>query len=208
MSTQDIFDDFRGLDPNDPGDWPLAPRIASLIAVFAITAGIAWWLSGSSQVDALRNAEKKEQQLKNEWKQKKANIVSLEVDEEEVKRISNQFDALLRQLPNSSELDVLLSDITQAGVGRGLQIEFVRPAAEIVKDFYAEMPINISLTGDYHAIGEFAGDIARLPRIIALDKISLKSGGGGGIKFDATAVTYRYVSGEAQQQQTGGRRNR
>lgn len=189
-----IGDDFRGLDPNDPGAWPLAPRIAVLVAILVATLAGAWWFFWQDQIDTLDQREAEEFTLRDEWVGKKRQSVNLDVHLEQLAEIDRQFGALLRQLPNRAEMDSLLADINQAGLGRGLQFELFKPGGDVVKEFYAEMPISVRVAGTYHDLGAFAGDVAKMPRIVTLNNLSIdRPKPGEPLKMDATAVTYRYL---------------
>lgn len=189
-----IGDDFRGLDPNDPGAWPLAPRIAVLLAILVATLAGAWWFFWQDQIETLEQREAEELTLRDEWVGKKRQSVNLDVHLEQLAEIDRQFGALLRQLPNRAEMDSLLADINQAGLGRGLQFELFKPGGDVVKEFYAEMPISVRVAGTYHDLGAFAGDVAKMPRIVTLNDLSIdRPKPGEPLKMDATAVTYRYL---------------
>lgn len=193
--------DFRGLDPNDPGVWPLAPRVAVFIFLLAATVAAAWWFDWSEQALVLEQRQAEEQQLRQDWISKKRLAVNLEEHKRQLAEIDRQFGALLKQLPNRAEMDSLLSDINQAGLGRGLQFELFKPGSDQIKDFYAEMPIDVRITGGYHDLGEFASDVARMPRIVTLNNIALDAAADGRLKLDAKAVTYRYLDEDELSQQ-------
>ncbi|MBT0962744.1 type IV pilus inner membrane component PilO [Denitromonas iodatirespirans] len=199
-----LADDFRGLDPNDPGVWPLAPRVVFLVAILAATIAGAWWFFWQDQMDTLQQREAEEVTLRADWVSKKRQSVNLDEHLAQLAEIDRQFGALLRQLPNRAEMDSLLADINQAGLGRGLQFELFKPGSDVIKEFYAEMPIAVRLVGQYHDLGAFAGDVAKMPRIVTLNNLSIeRPKPGEPLKMDATAVTYRYLDEEelAQQQQ-------
>ncbi|MDO9600021.1 MAG: type 4a pilus biogenesis protein PilO [Azoarcus sp.] len=193
--------DFRGLDPNDPGVWPLAPRVAVFIFLLVATVAAAWWFDWSEQALVLEQRQAEEQQLRQDWISKKRLAVNLEEHKRQLAEIDRQFGALLKQLPNRAEMDSLLSDINQAGLGRGLQFELFKPGNDQIKDFYAEMPIDVRITGSYHDLGEFAADVARMPRIVTLNNIALDAAADGRLKLDAKAVTYRYLDEDELSQQ-------
>lgn len=201
VDFQRLQNDFRGLDPNDPGAWPLAPRIAVFIALFVATIAAAWWFDWSEQAVVLEQREAQEQQLRQDWIAKKRLAVNLEEHKRQLADIDRQFGALLKQLPNRAEMDSLLAEINQAGLGRGLQFELFKPGSDQIKDFYAEMPIDVRITGNYHDLGEFASDVARMPRIVTLNNIALDAAPDGRLKLDAKAVTYRYLDEEELAQQ-------
>ncbi len=199
-----LADDFRGLDPNDPGVWPLAPRVVFLVFILVATVAGAWWFFWQDQMDTLTQREAEEVTLRADWVSKKRQSVNLDVHLQQLAEIDRQFGALLRQLPNRAEMDSLLADINQAGLGRGLQFELFKPGGDVIKEFYAEMPIAIRLVGQYHDLGAFAGDVAKMPRIVTLNNLAIeRPKPGEPLKMDATAVTYRYLDEEelAQQQQ-------
>lgn len=196
LDVQTLMRDFQGLDPNDPGQWPLLPRLATLLAIFlAIVVG-GWWFDWSDQLAVLDNKEKEELTLKDEWLSKKRQAVNLPEYRRQLAEIDRQFGALLKQLPNRSEIESLLADINQAGLGRGLQFELFKPGSEGLKDFYAELPISVRVTGNYHDLGEFVSDVAQMPRIVTLNDIAIETLKEGNLKFDATAMTYRYLDDE------------
>lgn len=196
IDFQRLQQDFKNLDPNDPGVWPLAPRIAVFVGLLVATLAAAWWFDWQVQAETLVQREAEEQQLRQEWVSKKRQAVNLEEHKRQLVEIDRQFGALLKQLPNRAEMDSLLSDINQAGLGRGLQFELFKPGSDQVKDFYAEMPIEIRITGGYHDLGEFASDVARMPRIVTLNNVVLESGAEGRLSLNARAVTYRYLDEE------------
>lgn len=203
VDFQRLAKDFKGLDPNDPGVWPLAPRILALAVVLVATVAAIWWFDWRDQWAVLDMREAEELKLRDEWKLKKHQAINLDEYRGQLAEIDRQFGALLRQLPNRTEMESLLSDINQAGLGRGLQFELFKPGADNVKDFYAEMPINVSITGNYHDLGAFVSDISRMPRIVTLNDISLEAGKDTPLKMNGTAKTYRYLDDQevAQQRQ-------
>ncbi|NMG43135.1 type 4a pilus biogenesis protein PilO [Aromatoleum toluvorans] len=191
-----LSQDFKGLDPNDPGAWPLAPRIAVFIALLAAVFALAWWFDWRDQVALLEQREAEEVQLREDWRNKKAQAVNLDAYKLQLEEIDRQFGALLKQLPNRAEMDSLLSDINQAGVGRGLQFELFKPGVDVVKDFYAEMPIDVRIVGAYNDLGAFAEDVAHMPRIVTLDNVAIEAQKDGMLKLEAKAITYRYLDEE------------
>ncbi|PLX69109.1 MAG: pilus assembly protein PilO [Azoarcus sp.] len=196
IDFQRLQQDFQNLDPNDPGVWPLAPRVAVFVFLFVATIAAAWWFDWSDQGILLEQREAEEQQLRQDWLGKKRLAVNLDEHKRQLAEIDRQFGALLKQLPNRAEMDSLLSDINQAGLGRGLLFELFKPGSDQVKEFYAEMPIEIRVTGGYHDLGEFASDVARMPRIVTLNNISLDAAAEWRLKLDAKATTYRYLDEE------------
>lgn len=192
-----LVDDFKGLDANDPGVWPLAPRIAAMLFVLVMVLLGAWWFFWQDQMDQLARTEQKELELRASWKDKKRQSINLDAHLKQLAEIDRQFGALLKQLPNRAEMDSLLADINQAGVGRGLQFQLFKPGSESMRDFYAEMPISVELTGTYHDLGAFAGDVAKMPRIVTLNNIDIeRKKENSPLELKATAVTYRYLDEE------------
>jgi len=190
-----IADDFRNLDPKDVGNWAAAPKVAVLLGFFVATLVAGWWFMWDPQRVELEQKRQEETALKEEWLNKKRQAVNLEQYQQQLADIDKSFGALLKQLPNRAEMESLLVDISQAGLSRGLQFEIWKPGAEAVKDFYAEMPITIRVVGSYHDLGNFAGDVAKLSRIVTLGSMTVDAGKEG-LKMDAVATTYRYLDDE------------
>lgn len=193
FDLQTLIADFQTLDPKDPGLWPVLPRIIILIGILLVTLLMGWWFGWRVQFEELDAKRAQEATLKEEWLTKKAQAVNLEEYQKQLTEINRSFGALLKQLPNASEMDALLVDINQAGLGRGLQFELFKPGAEVLRDFYAELPITIKVTGSYHDLGAFTGDIAKLPRIVTLNDIDVTTSKDGGLAMSAVAKTFRYL---------------
>ncbi|WP_153115024.1 type IV pilus inner membrane component PilO [Rhodocyclus tenuis] len=192
-----LLDDFRGLNPKDFGTWPLAPRIAVLAGVFVAIIAAGWWFIWKDQLETLDGKRAEEAQLREEFVAKKTQAVNLDLYVQQLAEIDRSFGALLKQLPNKSEVESLLVEINQAGMGRGLQFELFKPGQEVLRDFYAELPINVRLTGSYHDFGAFAGDIGRLSRIVTLNNVAISAApGSGGLTMDAVTKTFRYLDDE------------
>lgn len=194
-----FLDDFRNLNPKDVGAWPLAPRIAVLIGLFALILLAGWWFWWNEQLDTLAQRQQTELKLKEEFVAKKMQAVNLDLYVQQLNEIDRSFGALLKQLPNKSEVESVLVEINQSGMGRGLQFELFKPGPEVVKDFYAELPINVRLTGSYHDFGAFAGDVGRLSRIVTLNNISITANPqakDGTLVLDAVTKTFRYLDEE------------
>ena len=196
LDFERLSQDFKGLDPNDPGVWPLAPRIAVFVTLLTAVIALAWGFDWRDQAELLERRESEETQLRQDWVTKKRQAVNLEAYKLQLEETDRQFGALLKQLPNRAEMDSLLSDINQAGLGRGLQFELFKPGADIVKDFYAEMPIDVRIVGAYNDFGAFAEDVARMPRIVTLNNIAIEGQKDGTLKLEAKAITYRYLDEE------------
>ncbi|MBI4996403.1 MAG: type 4a pilus biogenesis protein PilO [Rhodocyclales bacterium] len=188
-----LIADFRTLDPKDPGLWPVLPRIVILIGVLLVVLLLGWWFGWRVQFEDLDAKARQEANLREEWRTKKAQAVNLEEYQKQLAEINRSFGALLKQLPNASEMEALLVDINQAGLGRGLQFELFKPGTEQLRDFYAELPIEIKVSGSYHDLGAFTGDVAKLPRIVTLNDINVADGKDGGLAMSAVAKTFRYL---------------
>ena len=193
-----ILDDIKSLDPNDPGRWPLPVRVGCVALCFVVLAAASfWYFVWSEQKPKLDAATQEEQTLRTTFKSKHSKAVNLEVYQQQLADIERSFGALLRQLPGKTEVQSLLIDISQVGVGAGLEEKLFQPAAnEIAKDFYAELPIKIHLTGSYHQMGEFISGIAALPRIVTLHDITIKPDNKDMydmLSIELTAKTFRYL---------------
>ena len=188
----------RYLDPKKIGTAPILVKLGVLLVVLALIVAGSWWFDWQHQIDAINSEKQKEEGLRKTFLTKKSEAINLPAYQKQLEDIEKQFGALLKQLPGRSEMDALLTDINQAGLGRGLQFELFKPAqTETRRDFYAELPITIKVTGSYHDIGAFASDIGKLSRIVTLENIALAPmAKGGGLTLDATAKTFRYLDDE------------
>jgi type IV pilus assembly protein PilO len=198
-------DQFRGLNPNEPGQWPILPRLAAWTALAIAVVVLGWFLLLSGASDELQAERDKEPTLKQDYRAKLAQAVNLDELRKQKSQVEEYVTQLEKQLPGKAEMDALLSDINQAGLGRGLQFELFRPGQVVVKDYYAELPISIKVSGRYHDIGSFTADIANLSRIVTLHDLNIAPEGanGGGrdknanasglLTMEATARTYRYL---------------
>lgn len=191
-----LAEDFKSLDPKDIGTWPLLPRVTVLLGVFAALLVAGWWFDWKSQLEELEGKQQQEAKLKDEYLDKKRQAVNLEEHRKQLAEIDKSFGALLKQLPNKAEMEALLIDINQAGLGRGLQFDLFKPGKETTKDFYAELPITLKITGVYHDLGAFSADVAKLSRIVSLTNVAVVPDKGGQLKMDAIAMTYRYLDEE------------
>lgn len=202
MDLQSVSDkvrrQFMGLDPNDPSLWPILPRSLLFIVVcVAVCAGL--WFAWLKSVDEeLMAAQNQEQQLRDEYKKKLVQAVNLDALKKQREQVQQYVSQLEKQLPSKAEMDALLSDINQAGLGRSLQFELFRPGQVSIKEYYAELPITIKVTGRYHDVGLFAADIAHLSRIVTLNNLSLTPvrDRDGVLTLDGTAKTFRYLDQE------------
>lgn len=199
IDFQAILRDFQGLNPRDVGTWPLLPRVTVLLGLFLIIVLAGWWFLWADQLESLSSKQHDELRLREDYVAKKKQAVNLDLYVQRLNEIDRSFGALLKQLPNKSEVEALLVEINQAGMGRGLQFELFKPGAEQVKDFYAELPISVRLTGTYHDFGAFAGDIGKLSRIVTLNNVSIGPNAqskDGTLAMDATTKTFRYLDEE------------
>ncbi len=190
------LDDLRRLNLRDAGNWPLLPKMLILGLLFLVIVAAGGFFDWKDQLEILDKQQDEEVKLKQSYAEKKAKAVNLELYVQQLREIEQSFGALLKQLPNKSEMDALLTDINQAGLGRGLQFELFRPASqERIADFYAELPISIRVTGTYHDMGAFASDVAQLPRIVTLNDIGIVNDKGT-LTMETTAKTFRYLDEE------------
>jgi type IV pilus assembly protein PilO len=194
-----ILRDFQNLNPKDVGAWPVVPRVSVLVGVLLLILLAGWFLVWVDQLEALQAKQRTELKLREEFVVKKKQAVNLDLYIQQLNEIDRSFGALLKQLPNKSEVESLLVEINQAGMGRGLQFELFKPGAEQIKDFYAELPINVRLTGTYHDFGAFAGDIGKLSRIVTLNNVAIvinPQSKDGTLVMDAITKTFRYLDEE------------
>jgi len=190
------FDDIRRLNIRDVGNWPLLPKVVVLGVIFLVIVAAGAVLDWKDQYEALDRVQQEEQKLRVQYQEKKSKAVNFDLYVQQLKEIEQSFGALLKQLPNKSEMDALLTDINQAGLGRGLQFELFKPAAqEKLAEFYAELPISVKITGSYHDMGAFASDVAQLPRIVTLNDVTINNDKGL-LRMDAVAKTFRYLDEE------------
>ena len=188
------LDDVRRLDPRDIGSWPVVPKLGALLVLLLLIVFAGYWFDWRNQLEELAQARNKEQELRTSFLDKQKQAVNLEAYRKQLAEIEESFGEMLKQLPNKSEMEALLTDINQAGLGRGLQFELFRPAQrESMSEFYAELPITIKLTGKYHDIGAFASDVSQLSRIVTLNDIALVPNKEGDVVLDAVAKTFRYL---------------
>ncbi len=187
------LDDLRRLKLREVGNWPLLPRLLMLALIFIailIAGAIFDWKDRYEELD---QKKQEEATLKDQYATKKAKAINYDIYVQQLKEIEQSFGALLKQLPNKAEMDALLTDINQAGLGRGLQFELFKPAAqERMADFYAELPISVRITGNYHDMGAFASDVAQLPRVVTLNDVAIQNDKGV-LTMDAVAKTFRYL---------------
>ncbi|WP_373990168.1 type 4a pilus biogenesis protein PilO [Duganella sp. BuS-21] len=186
-------DQFRDLNGRHPGQWPLAPRVLCALGVTAAVCAVGYFAYWSSQFEEQEAGAQVELKLRDEYKFKTAQAINLDALRAQKAQVDQYVDRLQKQLPSKAEMAALLTDINQAGAGRGLQFELFKPQQVVVKDYYAELPIDIKISGSYHDIGAFTGDIANLPRIVTLNNLQLSTSKEGGLTLEAVAKTFRYL---------------
>jgi type IV pilus assembly protein PilO len=187
------LDDIRRLNVREAGNWPLLPKVVVLATIFIAILVAGYLLDWRDQLDALAASRNVEVTLKTQYTEKKGRAINFDLYVQQLSEVEQSFGALVKQLPNRSEIDALLTDVNQAGLGRGLQFDLFKPAAqEKMADFYAELPIAIKITGNYHDMGAFASDIAQLPRIVTLNDVVI-SNEKGQLSMESVAKTFRYL---------------
>ena len=189
-----IVEEFKRTNWQDPGTWHYAPKILVLLAILAGIPAGGFFADTQTQIEDLEKGVNQEQTLKQQYVDKKKQAINLDLHRQQLREIDTQFGALLKQLPNKSQMDALLVDINQAGLGRGLQFELFKPAgSEMRREFYAELPIDVRVTGTYHDMGAFASDVGQLSRIVTLKDVSIVAAKDGNLTMDAIARTFRYL---------------
>ena len=200
---------FSNLDPRNPVLWPALPRYGLFLLVAIAVVVLLWFLWLSGEDDILTQAREKEVKLREEYKTKLAKAINLDALRKQREQVLQYVTQLEKQLPSKAEMDALLSDINQAGLGRSLQFELFRPGQIVVRDYYAELPITLKVTGRFHDIGSFTSDIAHLSRIVTLNNLTVVPREGGTLTLDATAKTFRYLDKDeiaAQRKPAGGKK--
>ena len=196
------LDELRQLNFKDAGSWTLPIKGSALFLILVVILGLAYAFDWSDQWQELDIARQKETALRQEFQEKKRLAVNLEGYRRQLAEIEQSFGALLKQLPNKSEMDALLTDINQAGLGRGLQFDLFKPAPqETLTEFYAELPVTIKVSGTYHDLGAFTSDVAKLPRIVLLQDLNISTNKDSLLTMDAVAKTYRYLDDQESAQQ-------
>lgn len=192
-----LLEELRTLDPKQPGNWPWPIKIGAYALIFVVIQGLAWFFLWQAQAEDIEKGRADVAKQKETFLEKKKLAVNLEAYKQQRAEIEQSFGALLKQLPNKSEMDALLIDINQAGLGRGLAFELFKPQEkENFTEFYAELPVNIKVTGNYHDLGAFASDVAKMPRIVLLTDLKLDPPKEGVLALEAVAKTYRYLDEE------------
>lgn len=190
------LDDFNNLDLKTLADWPLPSKLVALGLLCVAIVAAGWWFDWRGGMETLDAAKQKETELRGVFTTKKNQAINLEAYKKQLADIQQAFGALLKQLPNKQEMDALITDINQAGLGRGLQFELFRPEAETVSEFYAETPIQVKVTGGYHDVAAFVSDVSKLSRIVTMQNVAMQPGKDGVLNMDAIVKTYRYLDEE------------
>lgn len=191
-----VSEQFRNLDTKDPSSWPNLPKFGLYLVLTVVVVVALWFVWLSDAVDELTLEQEKELKLRDEYKVKLAKAVNLEALKKQREQVQQFVTQLEKQLPSKAEMDALLSDINQAGIGRSLQFDLFRPGQVVVRDYYAELPISVRVTGRYHDIGSFASDISNLSRIVTLNNMTIAPARDGALAMDAIAKTFRYLDAE------------
>ncbi len=188
--------DINNLDLKTLADWPLPSKLVALGLLCVAIVAAGWWFDWRGGMETLDAAKQKETELRGVFTTKKNQAINLEAYKKQLADIQQAFGALLKQLPNKQEMDALITDINQAGLGRGLQFDLFRPDAEVVSEFYAETPIQVKVTGGYHDVAAFVSDVSKLSRIVTMQNIAMDPGKEGVLNMDAVVKTYRYLDEE------------
>jgi type IV pilus assembly protein PilO len=191
-----LFGQFRNLDSKDPSSWPAFPRYLLFTVAAVLVVVVLWFLWLNTSEAELEAERAKEVTLREEYKTKLGKAVNLDALKKQREQVQQYVTQLEKQLPSKAEMDALLSDINQAGLGRSLQFDLFRPGQVVVRDYYAELPIAVRVTGRYHDLGAFASDIANLSRIVTLNNLAIVPGKDGSLAMDATAKTFRYLDAD------------
>jgi type IV pilus assembly protein PilO len=184
------------LDIRNIASWPLPARVLVIVIIFVGVLGLGYWLDTKDQGMRLEKAEQKEQELRNAFEVKAKKAANLQAYEQQLEEMRESFGAMLRQLPNKTEVAELLVDISQTGLASGLEFELFKPQSEIPKEFYAELPISIRVKGDYHEFGNFISGVAALPRIVTVHDVAIEQSKEQGLTMNILAKTYRYLDEE------------
>ena len=206
QSFADLSAQFEGLQGRHPGLWPLAPRLLCAAGVMVAVLGLGYFFYWSGQFEQQDSLAAEETTLRDAYRLKMGQAINLDALEAQQQQVNRYVERLEKQLPSKADMDALLSDINQAGIGRGLQFELFKPGSVVVKDYYAELPIDIKVTGGYHAIGEFAADMAKMSRIVTLNNLALGTEKEGTLSLEAVAKTFRYLDQEELDAQAKARK--
>ncbi|TQK04985.1 MULTISPECIES: type 4a pilus biogenesis protein PilO [Oxalobacteraceae] len=206
QSFADLSAQFEGLQGRHPGLWPLAPRLLCAAGVMVAVLGLGYFFYWSGQFEQQDSLAAEETTLRDAYRLKMGQAINLDALEAQQQQVNRYVERLEKQLPSKADMDALLSDINQAGIGRGLQFELFKPGSVVVKDYYAELPIDIKVTGGYHEIGEFAADMAKMSRIVTLNNLALGTEKEGTLSLEAVAKTFRYLDQEELDAQAKARK--
>ncbi len=196
MQIKTFIEELKSVDPKTPGSWPWLVKIFAFFSMFVAVVAMGALADWQGQWESLQAIKQEEQKLRETFLLKKKEAINLDIIKKQLLETQESFGALLKQLPSKSEMDALLTDINQAGLGRGLQFDLFRPGNEVPTGVFTEQPISIRVTGNYDDLGKFSSDISQLPRIVTLNEISIAPGTGGVLSMDAIAKTYRYLDEE------------
>ncbi|MDD2699897.1 MAG: type 4a pilus biogenesis protein PilO [Sideroxydans sp.] len=188
-----FLEELKNIDPQKPGNWPWLVKLASFLSMFLVVVAVGGFLDWQDQYENLKQIKNEEERLKEAFLIKKREAINLDIIKKQLIDTQQSFGALLKQLPSKSEMDALLTDINQAGLGRGLQFELFRPGGEVATGVFTEQPIALKVSGSYDDLGNFASDISQLPRIVTLNDIKITPIAGGMLTMESTAKTYRYL---------------
>ena len=192
-SISGIKTQFGGLRGRHPAQWPIIPQLFCALGVLILVLFVGWFFYWDGRLEAIEGGANEEIKLKDAYKQKIQQAVNLDALRKQKEQVGQYVASLEKQLPSKAEMDALLSDINQAGLGRGLQFELFKPGQVVVRDYYAELPINIKISGNYHDVASFTSDIANLPRIVTLNNLNIVTGKDGSLTLDTVAKTFRYL---------------
>jgi type IV pilus assembly protein PilO len=190
------LDELNKLDLKTAADWPMPTKLVALGLLFVLIVGAGWWFDWRSGMETLDASKQKETDLRQVYTVKKLQAINLDAYTKQLADIEQAFGALLKQLPNKQGMDALITDVNQAGLGRGLQFDLFKPEAETLSEFYAATPIRVKVTGGYHDIASFVSDVSKLSRIVTLHEIALAPAKDGVLNMDAIVKTYRYLDEE------------
>lgn len=188
-----FLEELKNIDPKKPGSWPWLVKLSAFVTLFVLVIALGAFFDWQGQYENLKQVKQTEEKLRDTFLAKKREAINLDIIKKQLIDTQQSFGALLKQLPSKSEMDALLTDINQAGLGRGLQFDLFRPGTEVATGVFTEQPISIKVTGNYDDLGNFASDISQLPRIVTLNDISITAAAGGALSMDSTAKTYRYL---------------
>ncbi|SCU84272.1 Type IV pilus assembly protein PilO [Cupriavidus necator] len=198
INLADLTGQFRGLNLNEPETWPAAPRVLFAVLAAAVVLVLGWQFYWSARFDELDRQRQEQESLKQAYQSKVAQVANLDALREQKKQVEQRVALLERQLPNKAEMDALLADVNHAGVARGLQFELFKPQGAVIKPYFAEIPVNLRVTGRYHEVAQFNADVAALSRIVSMQNLQLANTKEGGMSMEAVAMAYRALDPDEQ----------